>query len=82
VAIIRIIHHPHRLAIAFAQISTNPLYSVVFYSKEDHMIYVYSINGQFLETIHEKSGFVYNISILKSTDSTECLVLAIPRRST
>jgi hypothetical protein len=74
-AIIRTIHHPHRLPLQFAHISTNPLYSVVFYSKENSTIYVYSINGQYLDSIQDKSGFIYNISILKSTDSTECLVL-------
>jgi hypothetical protein len=73
-AIIRTIHHPNRLPLQFAHVSTNPLYSVVFYSKENSTVYVYSINGQFLDCIQDKSGFIYNLSVLKSTDSTECLV--------
>ena len=67
--------HPNNLPIHFAHITTNPLYAVVFYSKENSTVYSYSINGQFLDSVIEKTGFIYNLSILKATDSTECLVL-------
>lgn len=65
----------------FAQLSTNPLYAVLFFSRENSTVYVYSINGQFLDSVQDKSGFVYGMSVLPATDSTECLVLQRPRRS-
>lgn len=67
--------HQNNLPIHFAHITTNPLYAVTFYSKENSTVYSYSINGQFLDSVIEKTGFIYNLSILKATDSTECLVL-------
>jgi WD40 repeat protein len=79
-AIIRAFHHPSNLPINFAHITTNPLYAIAFYSKENSTVYVYSINGQFLDSIIEKTGFIYNLSVLRATDSTECLVSALPHR--
>ncbi len=67
--------NPAYLPLHYAQITTNPLYAVVLYSRDNSSIYVYSINGQFLDSIIEKSGFIYRLSVLKSTDSTECLVI-------
>ena len=66
----RTIRHPSGLPIHFAHISTNPLYSVVFYSKENSTVYVYSINGQLLDSFCEKTGFIYNMSVLRSSNST------------
>jgi len=47
--IIRTIRHPSGHPINLAQITTSPLYSVVFYSKDNSTVYVYSINGQLLD---------------------------------
>jgi hypothetical protein len=66
----RTIRHPTGLAITFAHITTNPLYGVVFYSIENSTVYVYSINGQFLDSFCEKTGFIYNMNIVKGTNST------------
>jgi WD40 repeat protein len=68
--VVRTIRHPTGLAITLAQITTSPLYSVVFYSKDNSTVYVYSINGQMLDHFCEKTGFVYNMAVLRSTDST------------
>jgi hypothetical protein len=38
------------LPIHLAQITTSPLYAVVFYSKNNSTVYVYSINGQMLDS--------------------------------
>lgn len=81
-AIIRTFHHPSNLPIHFAHITTNPLYAIVFYSKENSTVYIYSINGQFLDSIIEKTGFIYNMRVMKATDSTECLVFLLLLRST
>jgi hypothetical protein len=67
---IRKFSNPNCFSVSFCHISTCPLYTIVFYSKENSMIFSYSINGQFLEGINEKTGFVYNMSVLKSSDST------------
>lgn len=69
------------LPIHFAHITTNPLYAIAFYSKENSTVYIYSINGQFLDCIIEKTGFIYNMRIIRSTDSTECLVFTTIFRS-
>jgi hypothetical protein len=74
-AIIRTFRHPGNLPIHFAHITANPLYAIAFYSKENSTVYSYSINGQYLDSVIEKTGFIYNMSILKATDSTESLVI-------
>jgi hypothetical protein len=47
---VRTIRHPMGLPIHLAQITTSPLYAVVFYSKNNSTVYVYSINGQMLDS--------------------------------
>lgn len=49
--IIRTFRHPSNLPIHFAHITTNPLYAIVFYSKENSTVYSYSINGQYLDSV-------------------------------
>jgi hypothetical protein len=61
----------------FALISTCPLYSIIFYSRENSVVYVYSINGQFLDSICEKGGFADHMHVLKCSDFSECLVLML-----
>lgn len=70
VEILRKIRHPNNSPIHLAHITTSPLYAVVFYSKDNSTIYVYSINGQMLDSITEKTGFIYNMNVVRGTDST------------
>ena len=49
--VIRTLQHPTHAAVHLARVSTNPLYALTFYSREDSTVYVYSINGQFLDSI-------------------------------
>eukprot|EP00919_Chromeraceae_sp_WS-2016_P064673 GHVR01153194.1.p1 GENE.GHVR01153194.1~~GHVR01153194.1.p1 ORF type:complete len:129 (-),score=2.10 GHVR01153194.1:2491-2877(-) len=64
-------------SVSFCCISTSPLYCVIFYSKEDNKVYCYSINGQLLSQVDETTGFIYNMAALRSSDSTECIVILI-----
>lgn len=57
----------------FAKISTCPLYCIVFYSEENSVLYSYSINGQFLSSFEDTTGFIYNMSVLQATDHCEYL---------
>lgn len=59
--------HPTGLPVTFAHITTNPLYAVIFYSDENSTVYSYSINGQYLDSFCEKTGFIYNMSIVKDS---------------
>ena len=63
----RIFENPSRLSVSFSVISTCPLYSILFYSHDDGKIYSYSLNGQFLDEYEEKSGFLYNFTMLSSS---------------
>ena len=66
----RTFRHPNGLPIAFAVVTTSPLYGVVFYSGANSSFYVYSINGQFLECFREEWGPICGMSLVK--DSKSC----------
>lgn len=38
------------------------------------MLYSYSINGQFLASVEDTTGFIYNMSVLMATNHSESLV--------
>ena len=70
----KVVRHPAGLALHLVGISSNPLYSIVFYSNNNSTIYVYSINGQLLDFFCDKTGFIYAMKIIPSSNSTETLV--------
>lgn len=66
---------PNGCPINFAHITTSPLYAVCFYSREVGTVHIYSINGQFLDLVCDRTGQIYSLNVEKASDSTECLVI-------
>ena len=46
----RVIRHPAGLPVHLVRLTVSPLYGVVLYSKDNSTLYVYSLNGQLLDS--------------------------------
>lgn len=66
--------HPRGMSIQNVAIYCTPLYGVILYSKDENVLYSYSINGQYLASIKLKQPICPGFHVVKDSKLNDILV--------